>query len=257
MSDKSRFFIGLMALLCMIPLQTKAQYFEPMAAELLERVRAQQPTRDLQDRLAAADPDELAAYLDTDAKRIAFWTNVYNSYIILVLREDPDLYENRNNFFRKPRAKIAGLDLSFDQIEHGILRGGQFKYGLGFIPNPFADKYVTALQVQEVDPRLHFALNCGAESCPPIEVFRTETLDEQLNRRTRAYLSGHVTYNPVHNKVIMTPLVSWFRGDFGGLSGVKQLLKQLELIPAESNPSIEFEDYDWTLDLQNFVEDAD
>jgi hypothetical protein len=29
----------------------------------------------------------------------------------------------------------------------------------------------------EVDPRMHFALNCGARGCPPIQIYDSENVE--------------------------------------------------------------------------------
>ena len=60
------------------------------------------------------------------------------------------------------------------------------------------------------------------------------------------------SYKDDLNQVLVTPLFSWFRGDFGGKSGVIQFLKSYSLIPSESNPELVFLDYDWTLSLGNY-----
>ena len=48
-----------------------------------------------------------------------------------------------------------------------------------------------------LDPRIHFALNCGAKSCPPIRVYSTPNLDSQLNRASASFLcadQGSIEY---------------------------------------------------------------
>lgn len=231
-----------------------AQAYEPMAAELLRCLREGLNTQDLERQLAEADPRALAEQLDSDARKKAFWINLYNSYIILRLRENPALFDDRGAFFGEPRVRVAGLDLSFDQIEHGYLRRSQVKLGLGFLGKWFLGPWEREFRVAEVDPRIHFALNCGARSCPPVEVYRAATLDAQLEARARAYLAAHARYTPESKQLLLTPLVSWFRGDFGGLEGAVALLKRYGLLPPEADPSLEFEAYDWTLDIQNFAE---
>ena len=42
--------------------------------------------------------------------------------------------------------------------------------------------------VVELDPRIHFTLNCGATSCPPIRVYSAPNLDSQLNRAAASFL---------------------------------------------------------------------
>ena len=40
----------------------------------------------------------------------------------------------------------------------------------------------------DLDPRIHFGLNCGAKSCPPIRVYSPTNLDSQLNRAAASFL---------------------------------------------------------------------
>ena len=47
--------------------------------------------------------------------------------------------------------------------------------------------------MQVVDPkdkRIHFALNCGAKSCPPIRVFAPENVDTSLQKAAEAFCEG-------------------------------------------------------------------
>ena len=100
---------------------------------------------------------------------------------------------------------------------------------------------------------MHFALNCGALSCPPVLPLRTETLEQQLDELTSSYLPKFSTYNKSENTVNTTPLFSWFRGDFGGEKGIKNMLRKYNIIPS-TDVKLKFDSYDWTLDLGNFVE---
>lgn len=46
------------------------------------------------------------------------------------------------------------------------------------------------LAVNPPDPRIHFALNCGAASCPAIRVFTPASLDAGLEAAAQAFCSG-------------------------------------------------------------------
>jgi hypothetical protein len=61
--------------------------------------------------------------------------------------------------FSRKHCRIAGAERSQGEIEHEIIR-------------PMGD------------PRIHFAVNCAARSCPPIwpEAYTGEELDAQLDR---------------------------------------------------------------------------
>ena len=44
--------------------------------------------------------------------------------------------------------------------------------------------------VEPVDQRIHFALVCGAKSCPPIKVYTPQSLEEGLDSTTAAFCEG-------------------------------------------------------------------
>ncbi len=44
--------------------------------------------------------------------------------------------------------------------------------------------------VSPMDPRIHFALVCGAKSCPPIKVYTPTSLQEGLDSATMAFCEG-------------------------------------------------------------------
>ena len=41
-----------------------------------------------------------------------------------------------------------------------------------------------------LDPRIHFALVCGAKSCPPIKVYTSGALEEGLEAAASAFCEG-------------------------------------------------------------------
>lgn len=67
-----------------------------------------------------------------------------------------------------------------------------------------------------MDYRTHFALNCGAKSCPPIAFYKPEELNEQLDMAMKVYLQNETTYNQAKNIVELPAIMGWFRRDFGG-----------------------------------------
>ncbi|MEO0332726.1 MAG: DUF547 domain-containing protein, partial [Bacteroidota bacterium] len=106
----------------------------------------------------------------------------------------------------------------------------------------------------KADGRIHFALNCGAKSCPYIAVYDAIYMDEQLDEIAHQFLNRTSTYEPENEEVYVTSLFSWFRGDFGGKSGIRDYLRKYEVIPQEADPSLSFETYDWTLELGNYTD---
>lgn len=95
--------------------------------------------------------------------------------------------ESRNDFFSKKWIIVANNEKSFDDIEHGMIRNSQWKYGMGYLGAWFPSKFEKSLRVNQVDYRIHFALNCGSAGCPPIAFYKSDKLDEQLTTATAVF----------------------------------------------------------------------
>ncbi len=235
--------------------QTMKTYpYVNLSKKLVQTARDKQDADDIIKELANIPLEKLEAELDNDAAKKAFFINVYNGFVQHILMKNPEKFEDRGAFFSADQITIAGKLLSLDDIEHGIIRGSKVKWSLGLIKDPFAGKFEKAFRVDDTDGRIHFALNCGAKSCPYIATFDAEIMDQQLDAIARQYLNKSSTYKPEENKVYVTSLMSWFRGDFGGKNGAKDYLRKYDVIPKDAKPDLEFKDYDWTLDLGNYTE---
>jgi len=172
--------------------------------------------------LAALSADAVAAALPDDPARIATWLNLYNAATQRLLAAAPDGFAQRRHFFRRPAVSVAGTSLSLDDIEHGLLRRSRWKLGLGWARNPRPGAFERRFRVERLDPRIHFALNCAAASCPPIAAYAPARLDAQLDLATRGYLAGSVQDD---GRTLTVPRVFlWFPGDFGGPAGIRRLL---------------------------------
>jgi hypothetical protein len=223
-----------------------------LSVRLLKRVRREESVDDLQKRLAAYDPDELAAALD-EPTRFAVWCNVYNAYSQVLIDDSRELYEqSRRRFFGLEAIPVAGRELSLNRIEHRLLRRSQFVWSLGYLANPFPGDFERSLRVDERDPRIHFALNCGAKSCPPIAAYTPAGIDKELDIATESYLTQHVRYEPggglLGRGIVHVPrLMLWYRGDFGGKSGILSMLRRFDLVPDDARPRLKHLPYDWSL----------
>lgn len=202
--------------------------------------------------LADADWDEFKNQIDTDDKKVAFWLNIYNAYIQFYLSKNTDLYQNRSRFFGKQQIKIASRLFSFDEIEHGILRKSKNKLSLGYFRKLCEKNAIKALRVHKPDYRIHFALNCGAESCPPIAYYEAENIDKQLNIAEEAFIKSNTSVNEKEKAVYTNKIFSWFRGDFGGKKGIKKLLVKHGISQAATY-SLKFNDYSWNLELKKYA----
>lgn len=227
--------------------------FNALSEQFLQDIIAGRDTKMIQEQLANTSVQTLSKALKTDAQRYAFWINIYNAYIQVILREHPEYYEDRSAFFGKPQIPIAGEVVSFAKIEHGIIRKSQWEKGLGYVRKWFPDRFERKLRVGKRDYRVHFALNCGAKDCPPVAIYNPERLQEQLSESTALFLRGSTAYDATTREVAVTSLFNWFRGDFGGKSGVKKILKAHDLIPPTKEVDLRYTNYDWTLALDNFI----
>jgi hypothetical protein len=177
---------------------------------------------------------------------LAYWINLYNiSAVGLVVDNYPvesirDLSTDllvRLNVFKKDHVPTKTGRLSLDEIENDKIREG-FK-----------------------DPRIHFAINCAAKSCPPIrpEPYVGAKINQQLDDQTRKFLNGPLGVR-LEKKgptlvVHTTKIMDWFASDFekwgGGVLPFLQRYaardKGAQIAAAGNQVKIEFDDYSWDL----------
>ena len=209
-------------------------------------------TGDLINKIAQLDFDSLKSGLSSDNEKKAFWINLYNGFTQVRLKNDPEKYKSRSAFFSGREMLVAGKLLSLDDIEHGILRRSKIKWSEGYLNKWFPNATEKVLRVDQLDYRIHFALNCGAKSCPPIASYNATELDKQLDLATKAYLSGEAVYDSTKNIVALPALMGWFRRDFRGKKQMLALLEKWQIIPERKEPSVSFKKYDWALYLDNY-----
>ena len=199
-------------------------------------------------KFAAVPLETLSETINTDDARKAFYINLYNGYIQRILQLNPELYDDRKAFFGEDRFTLAGKLISFDRLEHGIIRASTLKLSAGYLKEIFPGDYEKALRTQEVDPRIHFAVNCGAKDCPPVHILSPADVNAELDQMSKDYLNKWTTYDAAADTVATTSLMSWFRGDFGGKDGAVEMLRNYGALPASAaDPELKFKPYDWTL----------
>jgi hypothetical protein len=227
-----------------------------LSQELLEAVRKQEDFFSPMGLLEQAPLWELSAQLDEDPKKKVFWLNIYNAYVQIILKADQSLYQDRDNFYTRKRIIIAGTRLSLDDIEHGILRRSKAKISFGYLNKPNISTAERKLRVSKVDPRIHFALNCGAGDSPAVRIFEPEYLEEQLDQATQDYLAAQVVYYAGKKEICVPKFFKWFLADFRGSRGVKRFLKRYgyEQPVKVVDLQVTFRPFDWSLRLGNFFE---
>ncbi|KAG0714129.1 hypothetical protein GWK47_014715 [Chionoecetes opilio] len=148
----------------------------------------------------------------------AFFINIYNALVIhaTVMNGPPSNWFSRLRFFDKMCYIIGGHAYSLNDIENGVLRANKRGAAQIFAPFGSSDPRLKTSNIQ-VDPRIHFALNCGAKSCPPIKTFSGKNINEELRIATEAYLETDEALLLDENQGVihLSSLLKWYSSDFG------------------------------------------
>lgn len=170
-------------------------------------------------RMLVADLREFdPSILKSVNERKAFWINIYNVLIIhgvIAYGVEESVLEIKGAFERLAYI-IGGLRYSLDDIENGILRANRAHIAIPggrFSEQDPRKQFV----LDELDPRIHFTLVCGANSCPPIAIYQADNLDSQMDLATMNFINnGSVVLNKEKMAVSLSRIFQWFSSDFGG-----------------------------------------
>lgn len=177
----------------------------------------------------------LASLADFDPRKLripaqtAFWINLYNA---CVLRDAREL--DLDDFFERPRIRVAGHGWSLNDIEHGLLRGNVPHAG-GGAPMKKSDPRLAYIPLT-FDERTHFALHTARPYSPPLRAFHGEKLDVELEEATRDYLvaNARVEDELFRAKLRLPRIFEWYAEDFGDERGVLEfVLARLDDAAAE------------------------
>ena len=179
------------------------------------------------------------------AEQKAYWINFYNAltvetvtaeYPVDSIREISESLLGIGGFipvgpWGDVRAEVAGIDLTLDDMEHGILR-------------PIYR-----------DPRIHYGVNCASIGCPNLvtTAFSAENTEELLDTAARVYVNHPRGVDIVDEDfMVISSIYTWFVEDFGGDEDgvIEHLLQYAEPELADRLREffgfIEYE-YDWAL----------
>ncbi len=219
-----------------------------IARDLITNLKKGKEVENLLQDLASVDPSDLKMQLQNDQARKAFWINLYNAVSLFLLRDDPciiTMHEGRRKFFRNKTITIAGKTINLDFILHHILQKSG-KLRLRGLFSSFSDSgFEKMLGIEKPDPRVYFALNCGATSCPPLRVYEEEKIEKQLELATISFLDSKTQYFPEENIVTVSQIFNWYEEDFGKEKGVLEMLRKYEKIPGNATPLIIYNVFNW------------
>jgi hypothetical protein len=224
--------------------QLLARHYDPVRGMNYKELKAKdgRTLAELRQRLAAVDAAALAP-----PDQLAYWINLYNVNVVAIvvdhypvasIRDVSTDWVTRLNVFKKETVPVRGGATSLDAIENAKIRQG-FK-----------------------DPRIHFAINCAAVSCPPIrgEAFTGARVGEQLDDQARSFLNDPrrgVQIEVQTGGIVLhvTKVMDWFAEDFkkwggGQVAFIRKYLppgKQKQIDAAKGNVKLDFYSYDWSL----------
>ena len=205
-------------------------------------------------------PDFDYSTLSSKEQRLAFWINLYNTLVIdAVIQEDvrTSVIDTRLgilSFFHKAAYLINGQRFSLTDIEHGVIRGNR---GFPYFPGPHFPSYDPRHRavIRPLDPRIHFALNCASNSCPPIGVYTPEQLETQLDLAARNFIRGDLLLDKDQKTVSVSKIFRWYQVDFGGKQGIIDFLLNHIMEPEiqgwleenRTTAKLNYHPYDWGL----------
>ena len=136
-------------------------------------------------------------------EQMAYWINLYNALVVRLVVEHYPVASildiegrpgGRDGPWDLELVAVDGTPVSLDDIEHRILR-------------PIWR-----------DPRVHYALSCGAVGCPNLqpEPFRSDRIEQQLTKAAMAYINGDRCLKVEEGRLVVSSMYGWHKQDFGG-----------------------------------------
>lgn len=139
----------------------------------------------------------------------------------------------RQMFFRLRKVVVGGRRMSLATYENDVIRP------LG-------------------EPRVHFALNCMARSCPrlPQAAFDADELDAQLEAAAREFLNDprNVRVDAAAREVWLSSIFDFYTRDFapdGKQESLLDYVNRYRVEPVDRSFAVRFIPYDWTLNGQS------
>lgn len=178
--------------------------------------------------------DDYLAWLGTNVpassvkrnERLAYWINAYNAYTIKLILKNYPLKSITDLHGGKPWdvkwIDLGGKTYSLNNIENDIIRP-EFN-----------------------EPRIHFAVNCAAQSCPPLanKAFTASNLESLLEKQTVAFVNNKKYNQLSRESVVVSKIFDWYGKDFGDIASYISKYA-MESVKKEANVS--YNEYDWSL----------
>jgi glutaredoxin len=176
-------------------------------------------------------------------EKMSLFVNIYNAFIIhttAILGSPANSPAARADFFSGRSGaiyRIGGYDFSPDDIEHGLIRSNR--------PHPSTPHRSSFFDLNDpreqyrvpyFDARIHFILNCGARSCPPIQILG-ENPKEALKLAAAAYLASEIRFDEKESNLYLPKLALWYSADFGA-DIIQQIMLLISWLPDVSRTKL-------------------
>ncbi len=175
-------------------------------------------------QVSAADRKKLKDYLATlasidprtlnKAEQKAYWINLYNALTVNLILDNYPVKSITDigpwySFgpWDMKITRVAGQDLTLNDIEHRILR-------------PLWQ-----------DERIHYAVNCASIGCPDLseQVFTAENTDAMLNMLARRFVQQQKGLSLAGGRLTTSRIYEWYQTDFTnqGNKGIVTYLRSI------------------------------
>ncbi len=179
--------------------------------------------------LKAMGQMETEGFTENDV--LAYYINIYNAATVdLILTHYPlesikDIEIDGNSAWEHPFILLNEKAITLNHLENEIIRK-QFN-----------------------DPKIHFALVCAAKSCPKLHnrAFTGENLNEVLTTLTTEFINNAEANTIQEDLLVVSRIFEWYSEDFGGKEGVIPFVRKHTNKKIGKNPTLRFQDYDWSL----------
>ena len=188
-------------------------------------------------------------------ERMAYLINAYNAYTLKLIC---DFYPVKS--IRDIGSKVGGNLFNKASKQWKVsdyeINGKRFTLEAMGHPVTLDEIEHEHLRPQFNDSRVHFALVCGAVSCPFLrsEAYTAKELSKQLDNQGIQFLADPFRnrFDEKNNTLYLSKIFDWFSGDFKRDAGsVRDFVKKYLPIKLQSSlnddTSISFIEYDWSL----------
>ena len=164
-------------------------------------------------------------------EKLAYYINLYNVYTIqFILTKYPvtspkKIKYSSSDIWHLKLVKFGKKTITLTQLENDIIRA----FG---------------------DPRIHFAINCGAKSCPPLlnRAYEAATLNTDLTKVTKAFLNNNKSNIIKPKKLQLSKIFEWYAVDFKTKeTTLIDFINKYTDIEVSPKAKIEYLPYNWDL----------